>query len=120
GTGENAEAGQVFNINADMVASELARALGAAALLLVTTVPGVLRHVDQPSSRIPLLTVEEARRAIADGTVAGGMIPKLEESLAALERGVPEVHIVAGELGRALREPGSVGTLLVRTAASVE
>lgn len=113
GHGEGGEAGQVFNINADIVASELAYALRAAALILVTTVPGVLRRLDQPSTRIPRLTLAEARSAIADGTVSGGMIPKLEESMAALERGVPAVHIVAGELTRALLDPGSVGTVLV-------
>jgi acetylglutamate kinase len=55
----------------------------------------------------------EGRRAIADGTVSGGMIPKLEESFAALSLGVRAIYILAGELARALREPGSVGTVLV-------
>jgi acetylglutamate kinase len=60
------------------------------------------------------MTVAEARRAIADGTVQGGMIPKLEEAFAPLEAGVARVHIVApGELAAAVRDAGSVGTLLV-------
>ncbi len=117
GHGEGGEAGQVFNINADIVASELARALRAQALMQVTSVPGVLRRLDQPSTRMARLTLAQARQAIADGTVSGGMIPKLEESMAALELGVPAVHIVAGELSRALSQPGSVGTLLVSTDA---
>jgi acetylglutamate kinase len=58
--------------------------------------------------------VAEARAAIADGTVRGGMIPKLEEAFAPLAAGVPAVHIVApGELVAALTAPGSSGTLLV-------
>jgi acetylglutamate kinase len=67
--------------------------------MLVTSDPGVLRDVKDPSSRLRTLTVAEARAAIADGTVTGGMIPKLEESIAALGDGrVGALHIV-GEVG---------------------
>jgi acetylglutamate kinase len=105
--------GAVFNINADIVANQLAGALHADALVLVTGAPGVLRDINEPSSRIPRLTVEEGKRAIADGVVSGGMIPKLEESFAALALGARAIYIVAGDLARAVREPGSVGTVLV-------
>jgi len=110
--------GQVLNINADVVANQVAQALGAAHLVLVTGVPGVLRDVKDPGSRIPRLTMAEARQAIADGTAQGGMIPKLEESIAVLESGaVGAIHIVGqlgqGELLRAIEAPGSVGTALV-------
>jgi acetylglutamate kinase len=110
--------GQVLNINADVVANQVAQALGAAHLVLVTGVPGVLRDVKDPGSRIPRMTVAEARQAIADGTAQGGMIPKLEESIAVIEGGgVGAVHIVGqlgeGELLRAIESPGSVGTALV-------
>jgi acetylglutamate kinase len=105
--------GRSWNINADLVANQLAGALKADALVLVTGAPGVLRDLKDPSTRIPRLTVEEGRRAIADGIVSGGMIPKLEESFAALSLGARAIHIVAGDLARALREPGSVGTVLV-------
>jgi acetylglutamate kinase len=105
--------GEVFNINADLVANQLAGALKVDALLLVTGAPGVLREVKDPTSRIPSLTVAEGRRAIAEGTVSGGMIPKLEESFAALALGVGAIYVLAGELARAVREPGSVGTVLV-------
>src|SRR5262249_2962550 len=71
--------GHVFNINADIVANQLAIALDARALLLVTDVPAVLRNVADPGSRIPRLTVAEGKKAIADGIVTKGMIPKLEE-----------------------------------------
>ncbi len=108
--------GASYNINADIVANQLAGAalgIAADALVLVTGAPGVLRDIKDPASRIPRLTVDQGRRAIADGTVSGGMIPKLEESFAALREGVGAIYVVAGEVARALREPGSVGTVLV-------
>jgi acetylglutamate kinase len=108
-----ADDGAVYNINADIVANQLAGALGVAALVLVTGAPGVLLDMRDPGSRIPRLTVDEARRAIADGVVTGGMIPKLEESIAALALGVGAIHIVAGDIAAAVRAPGSVGTVLV-------
>jgi acetylglutamate kinase len=109
--------GGVYNINADIVANQLAASLDARALVLVTDVPGVLRDVTDPASRIGRLTAAEGRKAIADGVVTKGMIPKLEESFAAIALGVRAVHIVGrlsrGDLTRAVREPGSVGTVLV-------
>lgn len=106
------DAGRTYNINADIVANQLAGALEADALVLVTGAPGVLRDVKDPSTRIPRLTVAEGQRAIADGSVSGGMIPKLEESFAALGMGARAIYIVAGDLARALRQPGEVGTVL--------
>jgi acetylglutamate kinase len=111
------EQGHVFNINADSVANRLAVALDARSLVLVTDVPGVLRDVRDPSSRIPRLTVAEGRKAISDGIVKDGMIPKLEESFAALTEGVRAVHIVGplqrGDLATEVGNPGSVGSVLV-------
>jgi acetylglutamate kinase len=109
-----AEGGAVLNLNADVVASQLAAAVGARCLVAVTAVGGVRRDKDDPATRIPRLTVAEARAAIAAGVVQGGMIPKLEEAFAPLEAGVGSVEIVApGEIARAVRDPGSAGTLLV-------
>ena len=109
--------GRIYNINADTVASQCARALGADRLVLVTGTQGVLRDIDDPSSRIPTLTVAEARAAIADGTVQGGMIPKLEESMRVLEHDVAAIHIIGhiqpGDLLAELDTPGSVGTALL-------
>ena len=106
--------GQVLNINADVVASQLAAAVGAGALVACTAVGGVRRDKDDPATRLPRLTVDEAKAAIADGTVQGGMIPKLEEAFAPLAAGVGAVHIVApSEIATSLASPGSVGTLLV-------
>lgn len=111
------ESGSVYNINADIVANKVAIALEADGLFLVTDVPAVLRDVNDPASRIAKLTMAEGKKAIADGVVTKGMIPKLEESFAAIGEGVRAVHVVgklrAGELARAVREPGSVGTMLV-------
>jgi acetylglutamate kinase len=111
------EAGRVYNINADTVANQLAIKLDARALLLITDVPAVLRDVKDPSSRIPRLTVAEGNKAIADGVVTKGMIPKLEESFAAIAEGVRAVHVIGrvkrGELAREVEEPGSVGTVLL-------
>jgi acetylglutamate kinase len=109
--------GNVFNINADLVANKVAASLDASALVLVTDVPAVLRDVTDPGSRIARMTAAEGRRAIEEGVVTKGMIPKLEESFAAIALGVRAVHIVgklaAGDLARAVREPGSIGTVLV-------
>lgn len=111
------ESGAVYNINADAVANQVAIRLDARALVLVTDVPGVLRDIGDPSSRIGRMTIAEGKQAIVDGVVTKGMIPKLEESFAALERGVRAVHVVGrlgrGDLARAVSAPGSVGTMLV-------
>jgi acetylglutamate kinase len=107
-------AGVVLNINADVVASQLAAAVGAGALVACTAVGGVRRDKEDPATRLPRLTVAEAKAAIAAGTVQGGMIPKLEEAFAPLAAGVGAVHVVApSEIATALLAPGSVGTLLV-------
>jgi acetylglutamate kinase len=110
----------LLNINADTVASAIAVELAVDHLFAITNVPGVLRDRSDPSSRIPRLTEAEARAAIADGVIGGGMIPKVEEALAALDR-VTAVHILTAEPG-ALRaeacEPGSRGTVLVRATAA--
>jgi acetylglutamate kinase len=114
--GADAE-GNVYNINADIVANQLAAAVSAERLFLVTSAPGVLRNVDDPASRLPRLDCAAARAAIADGTVSGGMIAKLEEAMAVIDSGVGAIHILGklapGDLVRAVREPGSVGTTLV-------
>jgi acetylglutamate kinase len=109
--------GGLYNINADAVANQVAIRLDARALVLVTDVPGVMRDINDPSSRIGRLTMADGKRAIDDGIVTKGMIPKLEESFAAIAQGVKAVHIVGklskGDLTRAVNTPGEVGTVLV-------
>jgi acetylglutamate kinase len=111
------DAGNVYNINADIVANQLAIKLDARALLLVTDVPGVMRDIKDPASRMKRITISDGKKAIEEGVVTKGMIPKLEESFAALKEGVHAVHIVGrlkrGDLSREVAEPGSVGTVLV-------
>jgi acetylglutamate kinase len=94
-----AEDGQTYNINADTVAGALAGALGARRMLLLTDVAGVL-GVD--GQLIRQLTVAEARAAIADGVATGGMIPKLETAIAAVEAGVQGVVILDGRRPHAM------------------
>jgi acetylglutamate kinase len=88
-----AEDGQTYNINADTVAGALAGALNAKRMLLLTDVAGVL---DKDGQLIRQMTVAEARQAMADGVATGGMIPKLETAIAAVEAGVGAVVILDG------------------------
>jgi len=109
--------GQALNINGDTVASQLAGALKADALVLVTSTPGVLRDVKDPASRVPRIARGDFERMVADGTVSGGMIPKLQESFDVLKGGARSVVIIGrlapDDLRRAVVEPGSAGTVLV-------
>jgi acetylglutamate kinase len=110
--------GNVFNINADTVATRLAARLKAAKLFLVSNVPGVLANKDDPSTRLPTLTPSEARAKIASGVIQGGMIPKVEESLEMLEEGIEAIHIVGISPLEALMgeaaQPGRFGTAFLR------
>jgi acetylglutamate kinase len=91
--------GETYNINADTFAGAIAGALRARRLLLLTDVPGVL---DKEKVLIKQLTIDEARRRIADGTVSGGMIPKVQTCIEALERGVEGVVILDGKVPHAV------------------
>ena len=110
--------GNAYNINADIAATRIARALKAEHLgLLAGGVPGVLADKDDPSTRLPVLTADNARKAIQEGVIQGGMIPKIEESLEVIASGVGAIHIMgtlaAGQLIEELSSPGSVGTALL-------
>lgn len=91
--------GQTYNVNADTFAGAIAGALNAKRLLLLTDVPGVL---DKDKQLIPELTVEQCRHLVADGTITGGMIPKIETCIYALERGVEAVVILDGKVPHAV------------------
>ena len=91
--------GETYNVNADTFAGAVAGALSANRLLFLTDVPGVL---DKDGTLIDKLTVAEAKALIADGTVSGGMIPKVETCFDALERGVESVVIVNGKAPHAV------------------
>jgi acetylglutamate kinase len=91
--------GETFNINADTVAGSVAGAMSAARLLLLTDVEGVL---DKEGKLIPRLSVGEARALIADGTISGGMIPKIETAIDAVESGVKAAVILDGRIPHVL------------------
>jgi len=110
------ERGQPYNINADVVAGAVAAALRAEALVLATAIGGIFRDPDDPTSRLTRLSESEARQAIKDEVITGGMIPKVEESLKALHDGVQSILIAdvaePDALCQALAKPGAVGTML--------
>jgi len=111
------ERGEIYNINADVVAGKVAALLKASALVMVSDIRAVLRDVSDPSSRIAEVTAAEGEQLIAEGVVTEGMIPKIEEAFATIAAGVKRViiagQLASGELRRAVEEPGSVGTTLV-------
>ncbi len=107
--------GETYNVNADTFAGAIAGALGAKRLLFLTDVPGVL---DKNKQLIKELSVEQARGLIADGTVTGGMIPKVETCIYAIEQGVEGVVILDGKTPHAvlveLLTDHGAGTLITR------
>jgi acetylglutamate kinase len=96
------ENGQAYNINADTVAGEIAAALGAEKLILMTDTPGLMRDFRDPDTLIPQLDIQGARALIEDGTVSGGMIPKLTCCVRSLAQGVKAAHIIDGRLQHSL------------------
>ena len=118
--------GHKLNVNADTAATAVAAGLGADKLVVLSDIPGVMRDMNDPESLIHSLSASEARRLIADGTIAAGMIPKIEGCLETLARGVGKIHIIDGRLRHSLLleiyTTSGVGTELVRddaqTAAS--
>jgi acetylglutamate kinase len=87
--------GRALNVNADEMASAIASGVKAARLILFTDVPGVL---DKNGKTIPLITPAIAERLAADGTISGGMIPKIRSAIGALKSGVGEIWILEGKL----------------------
>jgi acetylglutamate kinase len=96
------ETGQAHNINADTVAGELAAALGAEKLILLTDTPGILQDYKDPSTLITKLSIQQARELISQGVVAGGMIPKVTCCVRSLAQGVKAAHILDGRLPHSL------------------
>jgi acetylglutamate kinase len=94
--------GQAYNINADAVAAAVAEALGAAKLVYLTNVAGLLREVGDPASLISEVTAGELEKLVADGVVAEGMIPKVDGCLRAVRGGVPRAHVLDGRVPHAL------------------
>jgi acetylglutamate kinase len=94
--------GQAHNINADTVAGEIAAALEAEKLILLTDTAGILHDYKDPSTLYEKLDIQQARQLIEDGIVAGGMIPKVQCCVRSLAQGVKAAHIVDGRVPHAL------------------
>ena len=93
---------ETYNINADDAACAIARAVSAEKLAFLTDIEGVYRDPDDKSSLISELTVSEAKELIADGYIGGGMLPKLNNCIDAIENGVSRVHILDGRIAHCL------------------
>ena len=110
GSGPN---GETFNINADTAAGAIAQALGAKRLIMLTDVSGVL---DKNGKLILEMSADEARTAMADGTISGGMIPKVETCLNAVDQGVEAAVISDGRIPHGILveffTPGGAGTMI--------
>ena len=92
------EQGKAYNINGDTAAAFIAGALGAERLIMMTDIAGILKDQHDPSTLIPKLTVEQAKELYASGVISGGMIPKVDCCIEALNRGVESVIIMDGRV----------------------
>lgn len=90
--------GNTYNINGDTAAAFIAGALNAERLIMMTDIAGILRDKDDPSTLIPALTVSEARKLFDEGVISGGMIPKVDCCIEAIEKGVRHVVIMDGRV----------------------
>jgi acetylglutamate kinase len=108
--------GQVYNLNADTAAGVLAAALGAEKLVYLTDVEGLYRNADDEESLIQKMSLSEGRDLLASGSIAGGMLPKLESCISAMEAGVRRTHILDGRVQHALLleifTPEGIGTMI--------
>ena len=110
--------GEIYNINADTIAAEIAVRLGAEKLILLSDVNGIYLDPKDAATKIDRLTTAEARQMIANGTATGGMIPKIENLISLIERGVRSAHVVGGTsrngiLAEVFTDEGT-GTMIVR------
>ncbi len=93
---------QAYNINADVAAAEMAIALEASKIIYLSDVNGIFRDPQDPASRIPSLDPVGVGALKADGTISGGMLPKVDSCLKALEHGIEKVHLIDGRIPHAL------------------
>ena len=94
--------GNVYNINADTAAARIAGALKAESLISMTDISGILRDKNNPDTLIPVIHVKEAPKLVEDGTIEGGMIPKVECCINAIQWGVSRVFIIDGRIPHAI------------------
>ncbi|HII01900.1 TPA: acetylglutamate kinase [Methanosarcinaceae archaeon] len=109
-------AGNALNINADTVAGDIAAALSAKKLILMTDVSGLLRDMSDPGSRISRITLDDVDPLIREGIIRGGMIPKIKGAAVAVKSGVERAHIINGSVSHSmlleLFTDGGVGTMI--------
>lgn len=96
------DSGQIFNINADTIAAEIAVKLQAEKLVLLSDVNGIYLNPDDETTKLSRVSVNEAEEMIVNGTATGGMIPKLQSLISLLNRGVKSAHIIGGNERNAL------------------
>lgn len=94
--------GRIFNINADTIAAEIAVKLGAEKLILLTDVNGIYLQEGDETTKLSRMTTDQAKAMIAEGRATGGMIPKLENLISLLSRGVGSAHIISGRTRNAI------------------
>ncbi|MBV8814503.1 MAG: acetylglutamate kinase [Verrucomicrobia bacterium] len=108
------EDGLLLNVNADLAAGAMAGALRASKMIYVSDVLGVMRDTKNPSSLIPRLDRESSTKLMEEGIIEGGMVPKVQSALSALEHGVSKVHFIDGRIPHALLAeiftPQGIGT----------
>ena len=109
--------GQIYNINADTVAAEIAVSLQAEKLVLLSDVTGIYLEPGKPETKISRLSIAEAEELISNGAASGGMIPKLQNLAELLKRGVKSAHVISGATRNALLSEvftdSGTGTMLV-------
>ncbi|MBO5048540.1 MAG: acetylglutamate kinase [Clostridia bacterium] len=94
--------GNVYNVNADTAAAQIAGVLGAECLLSMTDISGIMRDCNDPTSLIPLIDIAEAHKLMGEGVISGGMIPKVLCCIDAIEQGVKKVTIMDGRIPHAI------------------
>jgi acetylglutamate kinase len=113
--------GQTYNINADDAATAVAKELGAEKLIFLSDVPGLLTDVDDPASLVAEVGTDTVRSYISDGTISGGMVPKMAGCVEAVEAGVGSVHLIDGRVPHVLLlelfTDAGVGTMVVGSAS---
>ena len=94
--------GQPYNVNADTAAGAIAEALSAEKIIYLTDIAGLRKDIDDASSLIQRISVTDLSALIADGTISGGMIPKIESCMQAVKGGVKSAHILDGRIAHVL------------------
>jgi acetylglutamate kinase len=110
--------GQSYNINADSVAGEIAAVVKAEKLVFLTDQTGILKDKDDDKSVMSKITITEALKLIEDKTISGGMIPKVNACITAIEKGLNAAHILSGQIEHSLLieifTEGGIGTMIVK------